>query len=161
MLTLAKCLLTFGSPSHRIDTQLNTASNILDAKAAFVHIPDVIIVTFGDEDVASVETHFVKAKGRIALTPLHQVHLIYRKVLHDKMSVEDGTQELKEILNARPIYSLWPRCFFAFLTASMISAMVFGGSIIDMWISGLCACVLQYLGLNAASKSSTYANVYE
>ncbi|KAH0838169.1 DUF1212-domain-containing protein [Lanmaoa asiatica] len=156
-----KCLLTFGSPSHRIDTQLSTASNILDAKAAFVHIPDVIIVTFGDEDVASVETHFVKAKGRIALTPLHQVHLVYRKVLHDKMTVEDGTQDLKEILNARPIYSLWPRCLFSFLTASMISAIVFGGSIIDMWISGLCACILQYLGLNTASKSATYANVYE
>lgn len=161
ILTLAKSLLTFGSPSHRIDTQLSTASKILDAKAAFVHIPDVIIVTFGDEDVASTETHFVKAKGQIALTPLHRVHLVYRQVLHDEMTVGDGTQELKEILHARAIYSLWPRCFFAFLTAAMISAMVFGGSIIDMWISGLCACVLQYLGLDAASKSATYANVYE
>lgn len=161
MLTLAKCLLTFGSPSHRTDTQLNRASKVLDAKAAFVHIPDVIIVTFGDEDVASVETHFVKAKGQIALTPLHEVHSVYRRVLHDEMTVEDGTQELKEILNARTTYTLWPRCLFAFLTAAMISAMVFGGSIIDMWISGLCAGVLQYLGLNAASKSATYANVYE
>ncbi|KAF8140418.1 DUF1212-domain-containing protein [Boletus edulis] len=161
ILILAKCLLTFGSPSHRIDTQLSTASDVLGAQAAFVHIPDVIIVTFGDEDVASVETHFVKAKGQIALTPLHQVHLVYRRVLHDKISVEDGTQELKEILGAGATYSLWPRCLFAFLTASMISAMVFGGSIIDMWISGLCACILQYLGLNTASKSATYANVYE
>ncbi|KAI9461759.1 DUF1212-domain-containing protein [Boletus coccyginus] len=160
ILTLAKCLLTFGSPSHRIDTQLSTASNILDAKAAFVHIPDVIIVTFGEED-AAFETHFVKAKGQIALTPLHWVHCVYRKVLHDEMTVEDGTRELKDILNARTIYSLWPRCLFAFLTAAMISAMVFGGSIIDMWISGLCACVLQYLGLSTASKSATYANVYE
>lgn len=161
MLTLAKCLLTFGSPSHRIDAQLNAASKILDAKAAFVHIPDVLIVTFGDEDVASVETHFVKAKGRIALTPLHQVHLIYRKVIHDKMSVEEGTKKLKVILKARPTYSLWLRCLFAFFTASMISAMVFGGSVIDMWISGLCAGVLQFLGLHTAAKSSTYANVYE
>ncbi|KAG9314218.1 hypothetical protein JVU11DRAFT_5005 [Chiua virens] len=137
ILALAKCLLTFGSPSHRIDTQLTTASVMLNAKAAFVHIPDVIIVTFGDEDVPTVETRFVKAKGRIALTPLHKVHLIYRRVLHNKMMVEDGTQELRDILKADPIYSLWPRCLFAFVTASMISAMVFGGSIIDMWISGL------------------------
>lgn len=126
-----------------------------------MHIPDVIIVTFGDNDVASVETHFVKAKGRVALTALHEVFLVYRKVLNDEMAVEDGTRELKDVLNARPLYSVWLRCLFAFLTASMISAMVFGGSIIDMWISGLCACVLQYLGLNATSKSSTYANVYE
>ncbi|KAF9229105.1 DUF1212-domain-containing protein [Gyrodon lividus] len=161
MLKLAKCLISFGAPSHRIESQLSTASKILDAKAAFVHIPDLIIVTFGDEDVASVETHFVKAKGRIALTSLQRVHLIYRKVLHDKMSVEDGTKALKEILNARPLYSLGLRCLFAFVSASAICAMVFGGSIIDMWISGFCACVLQYLGLNAASKSAMYANVYE
>lgn len=126
-----------------------------------MHIPDVVIVTFGDEDVASVETHFIKAKGQIALTPLHEVHLVYRKVLYDEISVEDGTQELRELLNARTVYSLWPRCFFAFLTAAMICAMVFGGSIIDMWISGLCACVLQFLGLSTASKSAMYANVYE
>ena len=126
-----------------------------------MHIPDVVIVTFGDEDVASVETHFIKAKGQIALTPLHEVHLVYRKVLYDEISVEDGTQELRELLNARTVYSLWPRCFFAFLTAAMICATVFGGSIIDMWISGLCACVLQFLGLSTASKSAMYANVYE
>jgi uncharacterized membrane protein YjjP (DUF1212 family) len=161
VLKLAKCLISFGAPSHRIESQLSTASKILDAKAAFVHIPDLVIVTFGDEDVASVETHFVKAKGRIALGSLHQVHLIYRKVLHDQMTVEDGTKGLKGILNARPLYSLGLRCLFAFVSASAICALVFGGSIIDMWVSGFCACVLQYLGLNAASKSAMYANVYE
>ncbi|KIJ68213.1 hypothetical protein HYDPIDRAFT_82792, partial [Hydnomerulius pinastri MD-312] len=161
MLKLAKCLLSFGAPSHRIESQLSTASQILDARAAFVHIPNLIIVTFGDEDIASVETHFVKANGRIALTSLHGVHLIYRKVLHDKMTVEEGTKGLKDILHARPVYSLGLRCLFAFVCASAICAMAFGGSIIDMWIAGFCACVLQYLGLNAASKSAMYANVYE
>ena len=73
MLKHSKCLLTFGAPSHRIESQLATASQILDPKASFVHIPNIIIVTFGDEDMPSVETHFVKANGRIALTVLHRV----------------------------------------------------------------------------------------
>ncbi|KAH7885933.1 DUF1212-domain-containing protein [Phlebopus sp. FC_14] len=161
ILKLAKCLLGFGAPSHRIESQLSTAAQILDAKATFVHIPNVIIVTFGDAEVASVETHFVKAHGGIALTSLHQVHLIYRKVLRDKMSVEEGARRLKDILQAPPIYSLGLRCLFAFVCASAICAMAFGGSIIEMWVAGFCACVLQYLGLNAASKSAMYANVYE
>ncbi|KAH7930553.1 DUF1212-domain-containing protein [Leucogyrophana mollusca] len=161
MIKLAKSLLAFGAPSHRIESQLTSASEILDAKAAFVHIPGVIIVTFGDEDKASVETHFVKANGRIALTNLHEVHLIYRKVLHDKMTVEEGTRGLKRLLLAPPLYSLGIRCLLAFVCASTICVLAFGGSIIDMWISGFCACVLQYLGLNAAAKSAMYANVYE
>lgn len=161
MLKLAKCLLAFGAPSHRIESQLATASQILDARASFVHIPNIIIVTFGDEDMASVETHFVKANGRIALTALQGVHVVYRKVLHDKMTVEEGTRRLASILSAPPIYSLLVRCLLAFVCGSTICVLAFGGSVIDMWISGVCAFVLQYLGLNTATKSATYANVYE
>lgn len=161
MLKLAKCLLAFGAPSHRIESQLATASQILDARASFVHIPNIIIVTFGDEDMTSVETHFVKANGRIALTALQGVHIVYRKVLHDKMTVEEGTKRLASILSAPPIYSLLVRCLLAFVCGSTICVLAFGGSVIDMWISGVCAFVLQYLGLNTATKSATYANVYE
>ncbi|KAG1825753.1 uncharacterized protein BJ212DRAFT_295650 [Suillus subaureus] len=161
MLKLAKCLLAFGAPSHRIESQLATASQILDARASFVHIPNIIIVTFGDEDMTSVETHFVKANGRIALTALQGVHIVYRKVLHDKMTVEEGTKQLASILSAPPIYSLLVRCLLAFVCGSTICVLAFGGSVIDMWISGVCAFVLQYLGLNTATKSATYANVYE
>lgn len=161
MLKLAKCLLAFGAPSHRIESQLATASQILDARASFVHIPNIIIVTFGDEDMTSVETHFVKANGRIALTALQGVHIVYRKVLHDKMTVEEGTRRLASILSAPPIYSLLVRCFLAFVCGSTICVLAFGGSVIDMGISGVCAFVLQYLGLSTATKSATYANVYE
>jgi len=108
-----------------------------------------------------MRTHFVRAGGRIALTSLQKVHLIYRDVLHDKMGAEAGTEALRDILRAPPIYSLAVRCFLAFICASIICVLAFGGSIVDMGISGFCACVLQYLGLNAASKSSMYANVYE
>jgi uncharacterized membrane protein YjjP (DUF1212 family) len=161
ILKLAKALLTYGAPSHRIESQLSAASDILDARAAFVHIPNIIIVTLGNGGTKSTQTHFVRAGGRIALTSLHQVHLIYRDVLHDKMGAEAGTEALKNILRAPPIYPLISRCCLAFVCASIICVLAFGGSIADMWVSGLCACVLQYLGLNAAAKSAMYANVYE
>ena len=95
------------------------------------------------------------------MSPLQRVHEVYRDVLHDRMGAETGTEALRQILKLPPIYSLKWRCFFAFLSASIICGLSFGGSIVDMWISGACACVLQYLGLNAANKSSMYANVYE
>ncbi|KAF9457342.1 hypothetical protein BDZ94DRAFT_236245 [Collybia nuda] len=161
ILKLAKALLSFGAPSHRIESQLAAASRILDAQAEFVHIPNIIIVTIRNGDTRSTRTHFVRATGRIALTSLHSVHHIYRDVLHGAMGARVGTEALKRLLRASPIYTLITRCILAFVCASIICVLAFGGSLLDMWISGACACVLQYLGLNAANKSAMYANVYE
>jgi uncharacterized membrane protein YjjP (DUF1212 family) len=161
ILRLAKALLSFGAPSHRIESQLTAAAILLDCKAAFVHIPSIIIVSFGDGEEASYQTTFVRAGGRIALTSLARVHDIYRDVLHDEIGAEAGTEALKKLLRAPPIYPLLVRCGLAFVCASIICVIGFGGAVVDMFISGACASFLQYLGLSAASKSSMYANVYE
>ncbi|KAL1670420.1 hypothetical protein GGG16DRAFT_95861 [Schizophyllum commune] len=161
ILILAKALLTFGAPSHRIESQLSAASGILEADAEFVHIPNIIIVSIKNADAKNTRTHFVRATGRVALTSLHKVHLIYRDVLHDKVGVSEGAQAIKALLRRGPIYPLAVRCIFAFCCATIICGLSFGGSILDMVVSGACACALQYLGLNAANKSSLYANVYE
>ncbi|KAI0639626.1 DUF1212-domain-containing protein [Trametes polyzona] len=161
VLRLAKALLSFGAPSHRIESQLASAGEILDMHVAFVHLPNLIMVTFLDSDTRTSETHFVRAGGRVALTALHKVHLVYRDVLHDKIGATEGCNQLKRILQARPLYDIWTRCLLAFFCASIICVLSFGGSIVDMFVSGVSASVLQYLGLNAAAKSSIYANVYE
>ena len=161
ILRLAKALLSFGAPPHRIESQLVSAAALLDCKAAFVHIPNIIIVSFGDGEETSYHTTFVRAGGRIALTSLARVHDIYRDVLHDNIGAEAGTEALKKLLHCPPIYSLITRCALAFVCASVICVVGFGGAVVDMFISGACASCLQYLGLSAASKSSLYANVYE
>ncbi|RDX51091.1 DUF1212-domain-containing protein [Lentinus brumalis] len=161
LLRLAKALLSFGAPSHRIESQLHAAGEILDVNVAFVHLPNLIMATFMDSDTRTSETHFVRAGGRVALTKLQKIHVVYRDVLHDKIGVTEACDELKKIIQERPLYSIWVRCGLAFFCASIICVLSFGGSVVDMFISGLSASVLQYLGLNAASKSTIYANVYE
>ncbi|TFY81848.1 hypothetical protein EWM64_g2171 [Hericium alpestre] len=161
ILKLAKALLSYGAPSHRIESQLFAASKILEVKASFAYLPNIVLVSFNDGDTRTTELHFVRSSGRIALTSLHKVHDVYRDVLHDDMGSAAGTEALEKILRSPPIYSLYTRCLLAFVCASVICPLAFGGSFIDMWVSGSCACVLQYLGLQAAAKSSIYANVYE
>ena len=87
--------------------------------------------------------------------------MIYRDVLHDKMGAEAGTTALKKILRAPPLYPPWVRCLLAFGCGSVICVLSFGGSLLDMCISGLCAGFLKYLSPSAASKSFMYASVYE
>ena len=161
ILILAQALLTFGAPSHRIESQLESAANILKISVSFIHLPGLIIANLMDRGTMVSETRFVRASGRIALTALHRVHLVYRDVLHDKVGVREGTDRLRKLLRARPIYPIWVRCIYAFTCASIICTTAFGGSLLDMFISGASAFVLQFLGLRVATKSAMYANVYE
>jgi uncharacterized membrane protein YjjP (DUF1212 family) len=161
ILLLAKAFLTFGAPSHRVETQLFAAAERLLIHASFAYIPGIIMVSFNDGETRTTELHFVRSSGRIALSALNSVHDVYRDVFDDRLTTQEGTSALDRILRAAPLYPLIVRCGLAFVCASVICPLAFGGSFIDMWVSGTCACILQYLGLQAAAKSSVYANVYE
>ncbi|KAH0839908.1 hypothetical protein J3R83DRAFT_860 [Lanmaoa asiatica] len=161
LLKLARALMTFGAPSHRIESQLVAAARILEINAEFIHLPSVIICCFGDNDTMTSETHFVKGSGGLALGNLHKVHLVYRAVLHDEISARKATQQLEELLSAEPLYSIWFRCVLSFFLSVLICPLAFGGSFLDMWIAGGGAFVLCFLQLNVATKSTMYNNVFE
>ncbi|KAG5648937.1 hypothetical protein DXG03_000286 [Asterophora parasitica] len=161
LIKLAKALMTFGAPSHRIESQLVAAARILEVEAEFIHLPGVIICSFGDQELGCSETHFVKCGGRLSLGALHKVHLIYRNVVHDEISAKRATGDLEALLNAPAMYSILFRCILAFCLSALICPLAFGGSFLDLWIAGAGAFVLAVLQLNVASKSVLYANVFE
>ncbi|KAI0269135.1 hypothetical protein BC834DRAFT_820280 [Gloeopeniophorella convolvens] len=161
IMRLARSLMTFGAPSHRIESQLVAAARILEVDAEFIHLPNLILVCFGDPETKTSETHFLRCSGRLALGNLHRVHQIYRRVVHDEMSARAATEELRQILESRPIYGLWARCFIAFWLSALICPLAFGGSFVDMFIAGSGAFVLSALQLTVVAKSSLYANVFE
>ncbi|KAI0924920.1 hypothetical protein AcW1_006886 [Taiwanofungus camphoratus] len=158
---LAKALMTFGAPSHRIESQLLSAARILEVDAEFVHLPGVIICSFGDPETKTSDTHFIKCAGRLSLGRLHDVHQIYRKVVHDEISANKATAQLNALLVAKPIYGPWFRSILAFLISALICPLAFGGSFIDMWIAGLGAIILNCLQVSLASKGQLFASVFE
>ncbi|KAI5893414.1 uncharacterized protein SCHCODRAFT_02498828 [Schizophyllum commune H4-8] len=152
--------MTFGAPSHRIESQLNAAARILEVQAEFIHLPSVIICSFGDQESNCSETHFVKCHSRLSLGALHKVHMIYRTVVHDEVSAKKAKEQLHDLLEAPPTYPVPFRIFLAFCLSALICPLAFGGSFIDMWIAGAGAFVLSVLQL-CATKSALYANVFE
>lgn len=153
--------MTFGAPSHRIESQLTAAARILEVEAEFIHLPGMIICSFGEQDLGSSETHFVKCGGRLSLGALHKVHVIYRSVVHDEISAESATEQFETLLKAPPMYSKVFRCFLAFWLSALICPLAFGGSFVDMWIAGAAAFMLCLLQLHVAERSALYANVFE
>lgn len=161
VLKLAQALLYFGAPSHRIESQLAAVSKILETEAAVVHIPSIIVITFGNVNSKTVKTHFIRATGKIALTALEQVNAINRDVCRDKIACDSGTFYLTQTMDKAPMYIKFWRCCFAFICSSIICVVAFGGSLVDVGISGICGFALQWLALRTQEGGTMLDNVYE
>ena len=161
IMKLARALMTFGAPSHRIESQLVAAARILEVDAEFIHLPNTFLLSFADPETCTSETHFIKCSGRLALGNLKMVHHVYRQVVHDEISAKRATDSLDVLLNSKPIYPVWTRCAIAFCLSALICPLAFGGSIVDMFIAGFGALVLSSLQLTVVVKSQLYANVFE
>ncbi|KAI0045320.1 DUF1212-domain-containing protein [Auriscalpium vulgare] len=158
IIKLSRALMTYGAPSHRIESQLVSAARILQLDAEFIHLPNVVLVCFGEPHSV---THFIKCGGRLALGKLHEVHQVYRQVVHDEISATQATTRLSELMKADAIYGVWTRCFLAFLLSAQICPLAFGGSMVDMWIAAAGSFALCALQLTIVAKSALYANVFE
>ncbi|KAG8695992.1 hypothetical protein FRC09_008800, partial [Ceratobasidium sp. 395] len=162
ILALSKALLQFQAPSHRIENQLSAAARVLEVPAEFLHLPSLVLVSFGSlegekgapvtgnqrrpsngskglksaiaqallgketaaEDSSDqnqvtheendgshtrgatfgIRVHIVKSGGRLELGKLHELHQIYRKVVHDEMSAQDARIKLMKLVKQPPIY---------------------------------------------------------
>ncbi|EIN12912.1 DUF1212-domain-containing protein, partial [Punctularia strigosozonata HHB-11173 SS5] len=151
--------LQFGAPSHRVESLLRTAAAVIDVDAEFLCLPAVIVVGFGKHDGWKVNTHWIKSDSVIGLSALHDVHHIYRQVIHDKMSAETAREELIRIIRAPPLYGIWVRDALAFLLSALICPLAFGGSFIDLWIAGAGAALLNHV--RASIGSPGYVVVFE
>ncbi|BGP21069.1 hypothetical protein JCM10213_007587 [Rhodosporidiobolus nylandii] len=161
ILKLAKALMTFGAPSHRLESQLNATAAVLNVNAQFIHVPSVVIASFGDSGTHTSETKFIKASGGLNLGSLHKVHEIYRDVVHDEMGVEEGVVALDRVLKSKPLYNYWQRIALAALCAGIISPMGFAGSFVDAFASGAFGGLLAFLNLFVARKNAIFSNIFE
>ncbi|KAG8885494.1 hypothetical protein FRB97_000818 [Tulasnella sp. 331] len=161
VLRLAKALMLYGAPSHRLESQLIATSRILAVPVQVIIWPGVALISFTDKASRTSETHIVKVTTRLMLGKLHAVHEIYRSVMHSQIGVEEGTLRLSNLLKSPSAYSKVARCFFAFCCAFVICVQAFGGSVIDAAVAGCAGFLLAYLQLFAAPKSSAFRNVFE
>ncbi|KAH8994384.1 hypothetical protein EDB86DRAFT_3102988 [Lactarius hatsudake] len=101
IMKLARALMTFGAPSHRIESQLVAAARILNVEV-------------------------------------------------DAKKVGDN---LDALLNSEPIYGIWTHCAINFWLSALICPLVFGRSLVDVFIAEFDALVLSSLQLIVVVKS--------
>lgn len=63
IIKLAKALMTFGAPSHRIEKQLREMSRTLELELECIHLPSVVLISFKDDHCRSTETFMIRQVG--------------------------------------------------------------------------------------------------
>lgn len=160
LLQLARALMMFGSPSHRLEMQIQATAKVLGLSVQVVYIPGVMLVSFADENTHTTEVKFLKQQTGLDLGKLLLVHNIYWMVVYDKVSAESATLQLDNLMRSPPEYNWWQTILISGLCSSFIVIFAFYASFIDALVCAplgmLMACV-QML----AAKNDLFSNVFE
>lgn len=77
---LARALMMFGSPSHRLETQIQATARVLELNASVVYLPGIMLISFGDDATHTSETKFLKQATGLDLGKLLATHKVYWNV---------------------------------------------------------------------------------
>lgn len=160
IMKLARCLMMFGSPSHRLETQIQATARVLEINAQVVYIPGTILISFGDDATHTSETKFLKQTTGLDLGKLLRVHNVYWDVVHDKVSVDDANKDLDTLMTMPPRYNTWQTILVGMLCSSFIVVPSFHGSFIDALMAAPLGGLLIIIQVLAA-KNDMFSNVFE
>lgn len=163
LLLLTEALMRFGAPSHRIESQLLSVAASLHIKLQVIHVPGVTIMSFSKhiKNSSAVNVRFVKASTKVDLGRLHDVHVVYKKVVHYEETTENASSALKQLLKRDPIFNAPEQIMLAVICGLILSPMAYKGSVLDLVAAGLCCGVIAWLHLWAAKKNAMFSNFVE
>lgn len=161
ILRMCKSLMLYGAPTHRLEEYMIMTSRVLEIDGQFLYLPGCMIVSFGDATTRTSEVQLVRCAQGLNLWKLHQVHTIYKRVVHDTMSAAEGNVIIDKILQDKNLYPPWVCVFLYGFCSAMVTPYAFGGDWINLAISffmGSCVGALQYI---VSQRSNMYSNVFE
>jgi uncharacterized membrane protein YjjP (DUF1212 family) len=77
ILKLARAFMMFGSPSHRLEAQLQATARVLEINCQAVYLPGTCLISFGDDATHTSETKFLKQSTGLDLGKLLATHYLY------------------------------------------------------------------------------------
>lgn len=160
LLKLARALMMFGSPSHRLETQIQATARVLEINAQVVYLPGIMLVSFADEATHTSETKFLKQATGLDLGKLLAVHNVYWDVVHDRVAVDEASKVIDTLMTMPPHYNALWTIIIGGCCSAIIVIPSFYGSFIDALMAAPLGMVLVGVQMVAA-KNDMLANVFE
>ncbi|KAF9565292.1 hypothetical protein EC968_004183 [Mortierella alpina] len=160
ILRLAKSMIKYGSPSHRLEDAIDRSARTLEINLQCIYLPNVMIVAFTDYETHTSETHLLKMSAGLDMYKCALVHQVHKMVTHSAMPVEEAIMKLDAISTEKDANPRW-LTVLAYAVASFCTApMFFKGSWVD---SGVAFLIGGTVGLLVwlAERVPSYAHICE
>ncbi|KAJ2336601.1 pheromone-regulated protein prm10 [Coemansia sp. RSA 2681] len=154
LMHLARAWHAFGSPVHRMETNLMEVARYLGIDACFFTVPGLTLISFGDPDTHSSETHIVRATDGFDMYRLEQANQISRQVRKGRATVHDSIRQIEALLAAAAQYPWYLRVLVCFAQSFCVSAMLFQGAWYESLLAGMLGLMVgavELLGANHAT----------
>lgn len=161
ILRLCKAFMLYGAPTHRLEEYMVMTSRVLEIDGQFLYVPGCMIVSFGDATTRTSEVQLVRCAQGLNLWKLHQVHAVYKRVIHDLVSAEEANVAIDRIMAEKNLYPPWMCVLLYGFCSSMVTPFAFGGDWINMATSFVIGCCVGCLQFIVSQRSNLYSNVFE
>ncbi|KAF3803872.1 Uncharacterized UPF0442 protein C7D4.12c [Colletotrichum gloeosporioides] len=161
IITLCRALMLFGAPTHRLEEYLSTTAKVLEIDGQFLYLPGCMVISFDDRSVHTTEVRMVRAAQGIDLGKLSDTHHVYKEVIHDVVSVNEGIERLDALIKSKDKFHVWIRVLVFGLTSVTAAPFSFGARLIDLPLAFCFGCLVGFLQLIVAAQSKLYSNVLE
>lgn len=161
LLRLCNAFMLYGAPTHRLEEYLSSSARALCIDADFMYIPGAMMITFIDHTIQTNSVDLVRSTEGVDLGRLKDVVNVYKCVIHDKLTAEEGIRELDQISRRPEAYSIWFRILLFGLASVFVGPFSFYARPIDFGPIFLLGSALGYLQLKVVPLSKQFSNVFE
>lgn len=160
ILKFGRSLHMVGAPAHTIEGTLQEMSQLLGIKSNIVSLPTALFTSFsaGEEEISKIER--VIPMG-VNLGKLSKVDLVAREVINGRMSYEEGSDSLDNILSSSDPYNQFIRVLCFILSAAGFMVL-FGGNWGDFFATIVVGSIIGLIALlQPASNIGLVAQMFE
>ena len=161
LLKLCGALMEYGAPTHRIEEYLGASARAILIDADFLHIPGAVICTFADRTIHANNVDIVRKRGGLDFARLKDVFNVYKCVIHDKLTPEQGIQEIDAIRKRPDTYSELFRIFLFGVASVVVGPFSFESRPIDFGPIFLLGCTIGFMTVKVVPRSEHFSNVFE
>ena len=80
ILKLARAMMMFGGPTHRLQAQMQSTARVLDIELSCMYLPDVMLISFDDAATSTSNIKFIRQSSALDIGKLQEAHKLYWKV---------------------------------------------------------------------------------
>ncbi|KAI8329830.1 hypothetical protein BC941DRAFT_463614 [Chlamydoabsidia padenii] len=124
---LAKALMLYGCPAHRLEYAMHQVATTLRVDAEFIYLPNIMLISCFDSATHTTETHFVRSPQTFDMDKLGEVYRLEKLVAHGEVSVDEALEFIDRIGAKGSLYPVWVNPWVYACCSFSGCVMFFGG----------------------------------